>query len=624
MNSILCGPIVRRTTTSAVYIWLATEHDEQLLGEIRLRGSNDVISFDGGSKKVQLGQKLYVHLICLHPGAGSFPKDVILHYDISRTLPDGQHQSLLATDQEIKYPGEPYPGFVIPNKLNQVLHGSCRKPHAGRVKKAWGNIDQLTVADDLLAESFQSPTDRPSTLLMTGDQIYADDVSGPILNQLIKLGNHITGWDETIPRRRQLNWHGYTTGDDHKCAANIPLYGRAAYLNKKYTGVTSGKKRNHLITFGEYAAMYLMVWGGPGAKANLADWPSVKAGASSTASPNGYEKERQLSKAFCQSLGKVRRLLANISVYMIFDDHDITDDWNIHPDWENKVNESPCGRRLVANGLAAYWAFQGWGNNPDQFDDHFVTILHEHLSSQKYQGDKANAFDELLWKKEADRWAYVTPTRPAIIALDTRTCRQQGKRASSPAELMNQPALDWLKAKLEQAVDAGGKHVCMISATPVFGLQAVENLQRIAYVISGNAAAVDFESWNEGFDELQAAITSVSKRPESIAILSGDVHYSFMRKGKFQTSSDNIISVYQMTSSPLHNQPPNLQFSHRDVLVTDGGFIESQEKSQGKATTIISINNLALVNFDTNGKVTEQKLITTLPDAQKLHMTYKV
>jgi hypothetical protein len=49
---------------------------------------------------------------------------------------------------------------------------------------------------------------------------------------------------------------------------------------------------------------------------------------------------------------------------MIFDDHDVTDDWNLTARWRHRVHASPAGRRIVANALAAYWAFQGWGNDP--------------------------------------------------------------------------------------------------------------------------------------------------------------------------------------------------------------------------------------------------------------------
>ena len=38
-------------------------------------------------------------------------------------------------------------------------------------------IDMLFMLDDLIAQTAETPTSRPHQLLMTGDQIYADDVA---------------------------------------------------------------------------------------------------------------------------------------------------------------------------------------------------------------------------------------------------------------------------------------------------------------------------------------------------------------------------------------------------------------------------------------------------------------
>ncbi|MFY0568681.1 hypothetical protein ACN28E_33345 [Archangium lansingense] len=56
----------------------------------------------------------------------------------------------------------------------RVLHGSCRKPHGG-------SIDRLPTADALIGASLVDGSPRPHQLLLTGDQIYADDVADPML-----------------------------------------------------------------------------------------------------------------------------------------------------------------------------------------------------------------------------------------------------------------------------------------------------------------------------------------------------------------------------------------------------------------------------------------------------------
>src|SRR5262249_5753611 len=70
-----------------------------------------------------------------------------------------------------------------------------------------------------------------------------------------------------------------------------------------------------------------------------------------------------------KTLPRVRRALANIPTYMIFDDHDVTDDWNMSLDFVNRVYSDSLGRRIVQNALVAYALCQHWGNVPEQFQN---------------------------------------------------------------------------------------------------------------------------------------------------------------------------------------------------------------------------------------------------------------
>ena len=57
----------------------------------------------------------------------------------------------------------------------------------------------------------------------------------------------------------------------------------------------------------------------------------------------------------------------SVPTYMIFDDHEITDDWNLNQAWCKRVLAKPFGRRVIQNGLTAFAIFQAWGNTPEQF-----------------------------------------------------------------------------------------------------------------------------------------------------------------------------------------------------------------------------------------------------------------
>ena len=82
--------------------------------------------------------------------------------------------------------------------------------------------------------------------------------------------------------------------------------------------------------------------------------------------PKGSEEFNRIHRLqWCyEDLPKVRRVLANIPTYMIFDDHEVTDDWNITYKWQKLTRGNALGRSVTRNALAAFTIFQYWGNNP--------------------------------------------------------------------------------------------------------------------------------------------------------------------------------------------------------------------------------------------------------------------
>ena len=82
---------------------------------------------------------------------------------------------------------------------------------------------------------------------------------------------------------------------------------------------------------------------------------------------NKYDKDAKRLLKFRSTLPDVRRALANVPTYMIFDDHDVTDDWHMTLDWCKEVFANNLGRRIVQNGMLAYTLFQAWGNTPELF-----------------------------------------------------------------------------------------------------------------------------------------------------------------------------------------------------------------------------------------------------------------
>jgi hypothetical protein len=356
LNLVLAGPILRRVEPTKACIWLATsapvraralifEHDQDGSAAPRPIGA-------GESESVQLGPRLFVHLLVAGPEEDTFPIDRLLEYDVEVVEEQTgrafalQELGMVGGEDRIAYRRFRLPSFYIraPSRPQPILHGSCRMLHGK-------GEDALTAADDDIARHARDLTRRPAALYLTGDQIYGDQVAGPLIAHVRRLATELVGAgdDSSVPGVPHLS--------------DVPIYGRKQLALEK-AGLTSSHSQNHLMTFGEYAAMYLVAW-------NEKNWPERFAPASRAIGPqtrapgpSDFQKRRKYAtelkdlKGAQRALPAVRRVLANIPTYMIFDDHDVTDDWNLTLDWRKKVHDSPLGRRIVSNALGAYWAFQ--------------------------------------------------------------------------------------------------------------------------------------------------------------------------------------------------------------------------------------------------------------------------
>jgi hypothetical protein len=57
-----------------------------------------------------------------------------------------------------------------------------------------------------------------------------------------------------------------------------------------------------------------------------------------------------------------RWLLSTLPSAMIFDDHDIRDDWNTSQSWREDIERTEWWHDRIVGGLASYWVYQHLGN----------------------------------------------------------------------------------------------------------------------------------------------------------------------------------------------------------------------------------------------------------------------
>ena len=573
-TNVLAGPILRRTTKNRVCVWLATSAELNLQltvmdAQQKVLGQSVLASLP--QQHAQLGANLHIYLLQARPDSNDgYPADVLLHYRIDKVANNGASTPLFAGDElkKLVYGSMPYPAFFIPTELKNLLHGSCRKPHG-----SGGLPDALSHAHALMEKTFDKLDSRPALLLLTGDQIYADDVALSLNAMLREQAGKLTGRQELLPQ----------IGDP----ARISLHGRKQILDENKSGFTSSESKNHLMSFGEYAAMYLYTFGNLSAWEPVWEWEKLQnmgiASGEEKSAREDWSLQAPSLRAFHRTLPDIRRLLANIPTYMIFDDHDVTDDWNITHGWYDEVRVSELGRRIVSNALAACWAFQNWGNDPDNFDKDMVWSIQQRLTDPNNDAAIAERFDLHTWKHRG--WGFSVPTLPPIIAMDSRTQRQYDDY-NLPAQLMDRYALDWLRVEWAKLVTDNGipPNVWPVftAATPVLGFAPIEGalnkglryfnrmIDRITKkylfllplrwfkgqfdrkLVSG----LDIESWTAnmgGYKALFDVLQAQMKLPGCL-FLSGDVHYAFTATGDFVCEGETFACL-QFTSSAMSNIP---------------------------------------------------------------------
>lgn len=564
----LAGPILRRMTTQRLTIWLATREPVALtLTLLPINAKPVTVSstaIEQHSHTLRAGEHLFFHLLDI-PLDRPLPQGVWIQYDLqltsldSKSQPQGQALGWQDWADQLNYPQQNGPGFVIAPNIRHILHGSCRKPH-------FDSADGLVTADADLAQQVSQwrdiendspcPEKWPSLLMQSGDQIYADDVATPMLVACHQLITRLGIYDENFAGATLTCASELHQNQPHYCqrAQLLPGAEQAQGSGKKamdalFSSVekpifTSDNADNHLISLAEVLAMYLLVW-------SPSPWQIIEIvmpEGLTTEQQTQFQQEQKVLQQFIAGLPQVQRLMAHLPSAMIFDDHDVTDDWNLTAGWELAAYGQAFSKRILGNAMIGYLVCQGWGNAPERFSSQLMTQLANTLATPGKAGH-----DELIQELiHFNEWHYEWATSPALVVLDTRTHRWRSERnIHSPSGLMDWEALTDLQQTL-----LGKDAVILVSPAPIFGVKLIEVIQKV-FTWCGQPLMIDAENWmaHPGAANTLLNMFRHSKTPHNFVILSGDVHYSFAYSIhlKGQQQGPNI---WQITSSGIKNEFP--------------------------------------------------------------------
>ncbi|MEV4306724.1 alkaline phosphatase D family protein [Nonomuraea sp. NPDC049624] len=250
---------------------------------------------------------------------------------------------------------------------------------------------------------------------------------------------------------------------------------------------------------------------------------------------------------------EIRWLLSTVPTAMIFDDHDLRDDWNTSQPWREKMALTSWWPRRVVAGLGAYFVYQHLGNltPAERAADPLVRELTEG------GGDGGPALDAFAAKADAEpssnRWSYTRDLgHTRLIMIDTRCARQL-----TPGDRRMLDPEEW--AWLQEQAAAPAERLVIGSSIPFLlpeGVHGVQNwnealcdgkwgrtVQRWSEQLR---QAVDLEHWaafRRSFEDLGRLLVRLGK---PAVILSGDVHYSYLAKA-------SAGQIYQVVCSPIRN-----------------------------------------------------------------------
>ena len=593
---ILCGPILRRVEINSVSVFIALRFKRKISMTVFACDSQGKPTTTLGGNAVetrQFGRRLHAAVVTV-TGLTLSPLQLCAYdlsfdrissdpEDIGPSSSSLQSLGLLGGDTPLGYEEGLKPTFRVPShhaNALEFIHASCRKLH-GEGKDAFPHIDE--VIKGLRLHKFK----RPQMMLLTGDQIYADDVAGPLSPVLTEVGNALLGWsqEEYLP---------LSDGDVDLSGCWPGL--RHIVVNQ--AGFKAGTKESacHLLGLGEYYAMYLLAW-------SFAIWPqnlptpeavypadTIKDGKGTLASLGSLSPSLpsllSWSKSFVGSgevwrtqvtelennikptLPAVRRLMANVPIFMMFDDHEVTDDWNFDRGWHERIYTNPLGSRIIGNALSAYAVFQAWGNDPlGEFSDDKPggKLLSALEAIGKLDGSTYNQNNQTY--KQTHELVRVAPISTTsgitwdytiewgdyrLIVLDTRTRRDIAHEGQ--ADLMLPTELD---RQIAKRATSGKALTLVLSPAPVIGHPFHE---RVIGRYGGkiNPKYIDRESWwNEARGEAFEGILDFLSSSERVIILSGDVHYGFTAAVRYWNERPGRTvraTVVQLCSSALKNE----------------------------------------------------------------------
>ena len=277
----------------------------------------------------------------------------------------------------------------------------------------------------------------------------------------------------------------------------------------------------------------------------------------------------------------IRWLLSTLPSAMIFDDHDVRDDWNTSALWRREMQRTSWWEERIIGALSSYWIYQHLGNlSPKALAE---DALYQRVRA--CEGDAAPLLRDFAAAadKEADghkgaQWSYRRDLGDVrLLVIDSRCGRmlETGDRS-----MVSETEFAWIKHQVEGQFD----HLLVGTSLPWLLPRALHDIEawneqladgsrgpRMARLAERFRRAADLEHWaafRRSFDQLAELFACVGRgehagpggqAPATVCVLSGDVHHAYAARANYPAEAAQApirSRIYQLTCSPVHNYVP--------------------------------------------------------------------
>ncbi len=283
----------------------------------------------------------------------------------------------------------------------------------------------------------------------------------------------------------------------------------------------------------------------------------------------------------------IRWLLSTVPSLMIFDDHDVIDDWNISWRWLREARAQPWWHARITGAFMAYWIYQHLGNmSPPELDGE--AMYQTAIAAGGDVGPELERFAEGADRESAaTRWACCRDFgRSRVLVVDSRAARVLD---DDHRDMVDAEEWAWIVDRSHEALD----HLVIVSTLPVFMSAGVHSLEAWNEAVCAGAwgrpaawlgermrRALDLEHWPAfqasftGMVDLLRDVAGGSRSgrpPASITLVGGDIHNAYIAEVSLGRRDDARSRVHQLVCSPFRN--PLSPSQRRLVKLADSAII---------------------------------------------------